>query len=455
MRAAVAILAACAHLLAPASAQESLPPQVEAEIDGLSAALDAVRRDGAALAAAAGRLQAKVATDPELAAAVRARLRTLMDEASGAPPQLEALLLPLMLFYAIPPETGGKRLGPLNLRFVAEDGSRWPEQVFIARPDSPAQPQRYRLAWTDLPAGSLMTLEVAGEGFRIAGSDCPERPSGSGSCTVTVAFDISGNAVQDGSILATYGPLKTAARMSGQGAGFPPADPRIVAPAETAVRLDPDRPGADNRVVFTVVNDGPGAMPPFTPRLGSREEMTPQFWQVDKSSTCGKATTAAGGSCTVILAFNPIHNGQETVLFALPHPAGRADPKKRGEAFGYARGFAEALPPGLLINGDPCPAPGSAAEVILRRDMRRPVPDGAIRLDTLSCAAWQRDGEGMGCADPGFLEGGTRRFWTRDVDQPWRLSSVLAEAARITCRDGRIERIVHPKPRSDDSVLHP
>ncbi|MFO1209636.1 MAG: hypothetical protein U1E40_10495 [Amaricoccus sp.] len=455
----LAVLAACGLLLASARAEEAVKPPIAAELDGLSEAFDAVMRDAQAFAAAAGRLQAKAATDPTLTKAVQARLRDMMERSDGLSPEIQAFLAPLLLFLAVPHDGAGRPAAPLDLGFVAADDRRGVEAAFIVGPGHQSPPQRYRLAWQNMPAGSPTTLGITlsqGVNFHIVGNDCPERPTGSGSCEVTVAFDIAGNAIRTDTIVASYGLLKRMAGVSGQGAGFPPADPRIVAPVEATVRLDPDHPDGDNRVTFTVVNAGPGALPPFSPRIGSREEGFSHFWQVDPSSTCATATTAAGGSCTLVLAFNPTHNGQESVIFALPDPAGEADPRKRGEAFGYARGFAETLPPGLLANGDPCPAPGAAAEVVLGRSMGRlGVSDGATRLDTLSCGAWQRDGEGMRCADPGILEGGTRRFWTRaDMGQPWRLSSVVAEVARVTCRDGRVDRVLHPRPRSDDSVLH-
>ena len=418
LRSFLPALAACGLLLAPAAAQELLPPRVEAELDEVAAALDAMLRDGRALMAAAGRLLPLIEVDPSLAEPLQQRFHAMVRESrSVAAPELRALLLPLLMMNAIPPGARATTLGRDDLQFRPVD-----DEAFLAGPGTPPAAHRYRLEWKDLPAAA-MTLEVAlrdGVHFEIAANDCPERPSGSGSCTVAVRFDIAGNGIRQDTLSATYGPLTARVQLSGQGSGFPPADPRIVAPAETTVRLDPATPGAgESRVAFSIVNRGAGPLPPFAPRLWSREKLKPEFWKVDRSSSCTTAATMPGESCSIVLAFDPTRNVQEGALFALPDPNGRNDLRKHGEVFGYARGFVEHLPAGLLTNGDPCPAAGTGAEVVVRRGVAGPGRVDVIWLHTLSCSAWQggRNGD-MRCADAGVLQGGARREWKRTSVAP-------------------------------------
>ena len=258
-------------------------------------------------------------------------------------------------------------------------------------------------------------------------------------------FDIVGNGIRQDTLSATYGPLTARVQLSGQGSGFPPADPRIVAPAETTVRLDPATPGAgESRVTFSIVNRGAGPLPPFAPRLWSREKLKPESWEVDRSSSCTTAATMPGETCSIVLAFNATRNVQEGALFALPDPNGRNDLRKQGEVFGYARGFVEDLSGRASHQRRSLPGGGDR-----RRGGRAPGRGGpgrveVIWLHTLSCSAWQggRNGD-MRLRRRGRARGSVRGASGSATSG----AEFLAHAVRapsnvwLTCHDGAIERI--------------
>ena len=163
-----------------------------------------------------------------------------------------------------------------------------------------------------------------------------------------------------------------------------------------------------------------------------------------------------GESCSIVLAFDPTRNVQEGALFALPDPNGRNDLRKHGEVFGYARGFVEHLPAGLLTNGDPCPAAGTGAEVVVRRGVAGPGRVDVIWLHTLSCSAWQggRNGD-MRCADAGVLEGGARREWKRTSGGAEFLAhAVRAPLQRLAHLPRRRDRADRPGVNGRISALH-
>lgn len=438
-----AALAVCAALSAPAMAQSGLPPAAEAHVADIATALDDLRVDGYKIVDAVRALKGLVDADPSLAGPLRQRLDGIAANVrTGAPNTIADLILPFLLLGDRP---GGEPevLGRDNLRFRTPAGPP-PGEAFLSNPSRPVVTGSYTVEWTDFPKLPDMRLTVAlaeGIHFAIASNDCPERPSRSGNCTVSVRFEMGGNGIRQDDLTATYGPLKAHAPLYGQATGFAPADPRIIPPADTTVRLDAARPGGDVRLSFSVENHGPGALPPFMPRTWSRESLKSKAWAVDPSSTCPSVTTASGESCSVVLGFYPEYNIQESVLFSVPDPRGRTDGS--GEAFGYARGFSEDLPPGLLTNGDPCPAVGAAAEIVV---MRHPVgPSGGTfnQIDTTACTAWQPQSDGtLHCADSGIREGGSTRTWARSaLDRPMRLTTVRPAEAHLACHDGAIERV--------------
>jgi hypothetical protein len=429
-------------------AQEPLPQNVKAKLDEISAILEAMRHDGQDLLAAAKALRTMIEADESLAAPVNDRFRAMLREQQpGSVPQLHALLLPFLLMNAVPNGARAEVFARDSFRLATADGER-NDTVFLVAPDTdPAPVHHYRLTWREMPQRPDLSMTIAlteGIHFGLLANDCPARLPPSGSCNLTVQFRIAGNGIRQDQLIATYGPLRAQAPLNGQGAGFPPANLEILPPASTTVRMDSAAAEhGESEVVFRVANRGPGALPPFVPRLWSRESLKPEFWQLDQSSTCPTATTMSGESCTIVLAFNPTRNGQEDALFGLPDPAGRADPRKHGEVFGYARGFLEELPIGTLTNGDACPAPGTPAEVATRRGIVGPGNADVVSFDTLSCGSWEAERRGIqSCSDPGIGEGGARRSWKRSsATTPWRLISVRPAEVQLTCRNGVIERI--------------
>ena len=136
LRSFLPVLAACGLLLAPAAAQEPLPPRVEAELDEVAAALDAILRDGRALMAAAGRLLPLIEADPSLAEPLQEQFRAMVRESrSVAAPELRALLLPLLMMNAIPPGARATTLGRDDLRFRPVD-----DEAFLAGPGPRPRP---------------------------------------------------------------------------------------------------------------------------------------------------------------------------------------------------------------------------------------------------------------------------------------------------------------------------